>query len=589
MERIKILPDSVKKKIAAGEVVEGPYSVVKELVENSIDAGASRIDVQVSDGGMKKIVVRDDGRGMHRDDVPLAVMEHATSKIEDIRDIERISSYGFRGEALSSISSISRLTLLSRRADQDTGGRLTGTDGGVEISDFAGPVGTTVIVENLFYNVPARKKFLKSVRTELRLIREVLLKIAIPHPEIAFTLDVNAGRQINLNQTETLEQRIGQIYGGSSMNDLYYEKLQDLKVAISGFLSRPHFLKSSRSMQILYVNGRPVEYRFLGFLLSKAYEAVAVRGKHPAGIIFIDIDPGLVDVNIHPAKREVKLFDSHYTDRLILALAEKALNKEHRVADGLLKPAGFPAAAGMEQQEAGDDDSRNGGMLFDMRGLRVRSATGAVRPGGGIASSGFVKDAVDLYRDIRGTSDIKIIGLAFGAYIMLEKSDSMYFIDFHAAHERIIYDLLMEKGGSFESQRLAFPRVFELSLEDHRLVQENIDKFSEIGFDIEDFSDHSIKINAVPEIAGESDSVELMTDLLESIRREHQRSSVTEAIAAGVACHTAKRAGDRLTQGDMEKLANDIFSGNRTLRCPHGRPFVFKIEKDDIERMFKRV
>jgi DNA mismatch repair protein MutL len=589
LERIKILPDSVKKKIAAGEVVEGPYSVVKELVENSIDAGASRIDVQVSDGGLKKIVVRDDGRGMHRDDITLAVMEHATSKIEDIHDIERISSYGFRGEALSSISSVSRLTLLSRRADQETGGRLVGADGGAEVSDFAGPAGTTVIIENLFYNVPARKKFLKSARTELRLIREILLKIALPHPEIAFTLDVDDGRQITLNQTESIEQRIGQIYGGSIMNDLYHERLQDLKVAVSGFLSRPHFLKSSRSMQILYVNGRPVEYRFLGFLLSRAYEAVAAKGKYPAGIIFIDIDPSLVDVNIHPAKKEVKLFDSHYIDRLILALAEKAINREHRIANGLLSQAELPAAEGTNQQAAGADDSRNARVLFDAPEQHARTAAGTAQPGGVIASSGFVKDVAELYRDVRETKDIRVIGMAFGTYIILEKSNSIYFIDFHAAHERIIYDLLMERSGSFDSQRLAFPRVFELSLEDHRLVQENIDKFSEIGFDIEDFSDHSIKITAVPEVAGGADSVELMTDLLESIRGEYQQSNMTEKIAAGVACHAAKRSGDRLTQSDMEKLAGDIFSGNRPLRCPHGRPFVFKMEKEDIERMFKRL
>jgi DNA mismatch repair protein MutL len=589
LERIKILPESVKKKIAAGEVVEGPYSVVKELVENSIDAGASRIDVQVTDGGLKKIAVRDDGRGMHRDDVALAVMEHATSKIEDIHDIGRISTYGFRGEALSSISSVSRLTLLSRRADQETGGRLVGADGAVEVSDFVGPAGTTVIVENLFYNVPARKKFLKSVRTELRLIRESLLRVALAHPEIAFTLDVDDSRQITLNQTGSIEQRIGQIYGGSAVNDLYHEKIQDLKVSLSGFLSRPHFLKSSRSMQILYVNGRPVEYRFLGFLLSRAYEAVAAKGKYPAGIIFIDIDPGLVDVNIHPAKKEVKLFDGHYIDRLILALAEKALDREHRVADGLLRPAGLPAAAGINRQAAGVDYSLTARTLFDSPDQRARSEAGAVQPEGGAASSSFVRDVADLYRDIRESKDLKIIGMALGTYIVLEKSDSLYFVDFHAAHERIIYDMLMERGGAVESQLLAFPRVCELSLEDHRLVQENIDKFSEIGFDIEDFSDHSIKITAVPEIAGGANSVDLMADLLESIRGEYQRSNIAERITACVACHAAKRAGDRLTQGDMEKLVSDIFSGKRTLRCPHGRPFVFKMDKEDIERMFKRL
>ncbi|HPL18744.1 MAG TPA: DNA mismatch repair endonuclease MutL [Spirochaetota bacterium] len=338
MERIRLLPDSVKKKIAAGEVVEGPFSVIKELVENAIDAGASHVDVQVLEGGLRKITVRDDGRGMHRDDVPLAVMEHATSKIEDIHDIERISSYGFRGEALSSISSVSRLTILSRRADEATGARLAGADGAVEVSDYAGPAGTTVIVENLFYNVPARKKFLKTVRTETRFIREIFVKLAIPHPEIAFSLDVDDDRQVTLNRAGSVEERLGQIYGGSIMDDLYRVELQDLKVSMRGFLSKPHYLRSNRAMQMLYVNNRPVEYRYLGFLLSRAYEAVAPRGKYPAGIIFIDIDARLVDVNIHPAKKEVKLFDGHYIDRLILALGEKAVSREHAVRDAVFSP-----------------------------------------------------------------------------------------------------------------------------------------------------------------------------------------------------------------------------------------------------------
>ena len=342
MERIQLLPDGVQKKIAAGEVVEGPFSIVKELVENSVDAGATHIDVQVYEGGLKKIVVRDDGRGIYRADIGLAVMEHATSKIRDIGDIEGIGTYGFRGEALSSISSVSRMTLLSRRSDEETGGRYTGTDAGTEIGEHAGPAGTTVIVENLFYNVPARKKFLKSARTELRLVREAVMKIAIPNPDIAFSLDVDDTREMTIPVSGSQDRRIEQVFGNGIMNDLQYETLSDLKISVSGYCSKPHFLKSSRSMQMLFINRRPVEYRYLGFLLSKAYEAVAARGKYPAGLIFIDIDPRLVDVNIHPAKKEVKLFDHRYVERLILALAEKALNREHRVDGRLFKPETVP-------------------------------------------------------------------------------------------------------------------------------------------------------------------------------------------------------------------------------------------------------
>ncbi|OHD63651.1 MAG: hypothetical protein A2176_05825 [Spirochaetes bacterium RBG_13_51_14] len=579
MERIKILSDSVQKKIAAGEVVEGPYSIVKELVENSIDAGASTIDIQVFDGGLKKIVVRDDGRGIYRDDIRLAVMEHATSKIGDIHDIEAIGSYGFRGEALSSISSVSRLAILSRRGDEEVGARLTSADGGVEITDYAGPAGTTIIVENLFYNVPARKKFLKSIRTELRSIRDAVLKSAIPNPGITVTLAVDDARQITLGEAETLEQRIEQIYGSGIMNNLYREVLRDLKVSIDGFLSRPHYLASSRSMQMLFVNRRPVEYRYLGFILSKAYEAVVPRGRYPAGLIFIDIDPHLVDVNIHPAKREVKLFDHRYIDRLITGLAEKALNREHRVEGGLF----VSGAAPQGRPAMGDEPNRTGGAT----GAPDDGAHGMA--GSGLSSSTFVKDVADLYRDIKKSGDSRIIGIALGTYLILEKDASLYLIDFHAAHERIIYDSLMEKGHVFESQRLAFPRVLELSMEDHALILENNGKFSEIGFDIEDFSDTAVKISALPEVARNADAADLLMDFLESFRTEGRQADVAHTMAATLACHAAKRAGDRLTTDDLERLVSDIFRRDRLLRCPHGRPFVYKLEKQDLEKMFKRL
>ncbi len=593
VDRIKLLPDSVKKKIAAGEVVEGPFSVIKELMENSIDAGASRVDVQVLEGGLRKITVRDDGRGMYREDVPLAVMEHATSKIVDIHDIESIGSYGFRGEALSSISSVSKLTILSRRADEESGARLTGTGEGFETADYAGPPGSTIIVENLFYNVPARKKFLKSVRTEQRFIREIFLKIALPHPEIAFTLDVDENRLLTLNKAGGIEERLGQIYGNSIMDDLYSVTLQDLKVTMSGFLSRPHYLRPNRAMQILYVNRRPVEHRYLGFLLSKAYEAVAARGKHPAGIILIDIDPRLVDVNIHPAKKEVKLFDSHYIDRLILALGEKAVSREHRVEGRLFTPgtaslqrppAPQRGASSINHfQESPPSGDLGGSSIFD-----GAAASPGIMERSGISPSSYIKDAAELYDDVEGSKVPRIIGVAFGTYIILEKEQLLYFIDFHAAHERIIYDAIMEKNEAPESQRLAFPQIMELSLDDHALVLENIDIFSENGFDIEDFSDNSIKISSVPAAARGADAADLMTDFLESVRGEYRVSDLREKMAATVACHAAKRAGDRLSLGDMEALVKSIFGAERRLVCPHGRPFVYRMEKGDIERMFKR-
>jgi DNA mismatch repair protein MutL len=581
VERIQLLPEGVQKKIAAGEVVEGPFSIVKELVENSVDAGAAHIDVQVHEGGLKKITVRDDGRGIYRQDIPLAVMEHATSKIRDIADIEGIGTYGFRGEALSSISSVSRMTLLSRRAEEEIGGRLAVSDAGAAVSDHAGPAGTTIIVENLFYNVPARKKFLKAARTELRLVREAVLKIAIPNPDISFTLDVDDARGITLPAAGSLDHRIEQVYGSGILDDLQFETLSDLKVTVSGYCSKPHFLKSSRSMQMLFINRRPVEYRYLGFLLSRAYEAVAVRGRYPAGLVFIDIDPRLVDVNIHPAKKEVKLFDHRYIERLILGLAEKALNREHRVDTKLFTAEGAPEGAAPRGEEP-DAGARQGAMFHGADGTARPAVPSTGRP------SAFVRDVAGMYRDLGDGAGTAVIGMAFGTYLVLERDDSLYLVDVHAAHERIIFDELIEKRSAAESQRLAFPRVIELPLDDHALIMENIGTFSEIGFDIEDFSDTSIKVSAVPVISRDDDVADIFTDFLEEMRGGAEQPDVIRSIAASVACRSAKRAGDRVSTQEMAHLAEQIFTGDRQLRCPHGRPFVYRIGRDEIERMFKR-
>jgi DNA mismatch repair protein MutL len=586
LERIQILPDSVQKKIAAGEVVEGPFSVVKELIENSIDAGATRIDVQVEEGGLKRIVVRDDGSGIHPDDMALAVAEHATSKISEIGDMERIGSYGFRGEALSSISAVSRLTILSRKTGEDMGARLSGEGNGFQVAAYAGEAGTTVIVENLFYNIPARKKFLKSARAELRAVRETLLRSAIPHPDIAFSLAADEGRPIALGRSEGIGRRLAQIYGEGVTDDLCFVRLQDLKVEVGGFLSRPHFLKSSRSMQILYVNGRPVEYRRLGFLLGKAYEAVAAKGRYPAGIIFVDLDPALVDVNIHPAKREVKLFDVHYIDRLIMSLGGKALNRDHEIREGLFVPLEEAEETGRIEHEAAGPQHRRVGSSpspeYENRSHRSPAHGRDMPP------PPLVRELADLYHDFEAGKGGSILGVAFGAYIFLERDDSVFIIDFHAAHERIVYDSLVRGKEESASQALVFPEILELSVQDHALVLENIEKFSEIGFDIDDFSDTSITIRAVPGAVREADISGIFGDFFASLGDGRDPGGITDKIAAAAACRAAKRAGDRLTDGDIDAIVDAVFRDGVVRRCPHGRPFVYRLNRQDIERMFKR-
>ena len=578
MDRIILLPDHIKHLIAAGEVVEGPFSVVKELVENSLDAGATEIDVQVWDSGLKKISVRDNGCGIRSSDISMAIMEHATSKLGEITALDSISTYGFRGEALSSIASISDMVILSKRRDEERGARLESVYGSVEVSGYMGPPGTTVIAENLFNNVPARKKFLKAKETELRNIRETLLKISLAAHRTAFTFDVDGKRQVTLHAADKTGDRINQVFGKGILDNLYFEELCDLKARVSGFLSRPSFVRNSRNMQFLYINNRPVESRYFSYHLARAYEAVIPRGKYPAAIVFIEIDPELTDVNVHPAKREVRLFDQKYIDELIYGLAKKSLNRIHSlpVKDAGNYSWGAPAA----QPVYGESGSLQAGSIQDetlnseFSGSLFADADCApvIVPGGPAAGEAF-----------------RVLGVVFGTYIVVEKGESMHLVDFHAAHERIIYDRLAAMDSAIESQELLFPATVELTVAEYAAAVENFDLFESAGFEVEEFSDNTLIVRSAPVMAGGNDIGILIKNMIDNIREEKNSNNIREKFLALIACHSARRSGDELSAAEMSHLVKTVFESAPDLRCPHGRPFVYTLSKNDLERMFKRL
>ncbi len=582
MQRIQILPDAVKKKIAAGEVVEGPFSVIKELVENSFDAGATHIDVEVLDSGLKRISVRDDGEGILRDDLPLAVMEHATNKIRDIGDIERIASFGFRGEALSSVAAISKMTIMSRVRQEEFGARIVCREGSVEMSDYAGPAGTGVVVENLFYNTPARKKFLKSRSAELAAMKNIFLRLALARPGVAMSFSSEGKRILTLPGVENAAQRISQIYGPAALENLYEEKLRDLKASIHAFLSKPDFLRSSRSMQLFYVNNRLVEFRHLGFLLSRAYEAVAPRGRHPAALIFLSIEPSLIDVNIHPAKREIKFFDQSYIGGMVEGLCRKVLGSRPHHIGGQIAAGVHPffnEAASREGGHAHPGKSQGGGDI----GLHSAEALP------GISTQTVVGEGSALYAGAGGGGDPRIFGLIFDAYILFESNNALQLIDFHAAHERLLYDRLTSGRAGSETQALIFPVELELALEDREALKRHEGLLAEIGFDIDAFSEESVVVRGVPAIAGGSDPRGLLLDIIDSVQDAYGRpGGFRDAVHKKIACHAARRAGDLLSAEEMRAIVDAALSGAYELRCPHGRPYLYSITKNDLEKMFKR-
>ncbi len=596
MNIIHVLPESVKRKIAAGEVVEGPFSVIKELLENSIDAGATIVDVEVDDAGLKRILVKDNGSGIYRDDLHLSIEEHATSKIQSDMDIGNTLTLGFRGEALSSISSVSKLTILSRSVEEKTGGRLLASESDVTISDYAGPVGTTVIVENLFFNTPARKNFLKTASTELRYIREVIFRMSLVHPEITFTITIDGKRVHSFQSVSGIEKRIEQVYGTYVTENLVYEKLEDSDIAIEGYLSLPSYSRPQRSLQHLYINGRPVFHQYLGYLLQKSYEGMLKRGQHPAAILMITTSPQSVDINVHPSKREVRFADQKRINRMIMNFASKILNT--RIHQMRIEHESPPAAVHEEQGGAHDIQQRfSNGTATPSRGqhgyeVEEGSFTDTWNdvPMESRMGNNFISDFRDLYVPLNEWGDdVHVLGIAFGTYILVEENESIMIIDYHAAHERMLYDRIIDDAHDIEIQQLVFPKVMELTPEIYDNAMESLEYLNKNGFDIEDFSDNSIIIRGVPSYTAHMDQEKIILDILDLLDSENDvLGNIRKSIAETLACHSARRANEDLSQDEIIRIIQFVSGGNEVMRCPHGRPIAYSLTKNEIERFFKR-
>lgn len=576
--RIHLLSESIQKKIAAGEVIEGPHSVVKELIENSLDASATRILLAVEEGGLKHIRVQDDGEGIDPEDLALSIIEHATSKINSIDDIHQVLSYGFRGEALSSIASVSKMIIESRPQSLKNGAKMT-EDG--SIAPFAGRAGTTVQVSQLFYNTPARKKFMKSKASESRKIRDVLIKNAIVHPEVHFEYESDGKQKSLFPACMSREERLNQIFGSQFSSSLYFDTVKDMGTEISGFISKPGYYRKNRQMQFFFVNGRPVEHRPLSFHLNRAYDALLPYGEHPAAFIFLSIDPELVDVNVHPAKKEIRLFDSSYIDSLIHGFARKILDTtEHHIRVPL-------------PREKEDDEE-----VLPVLPLEQRQISQSYVPSPKHESfhieeerkNDIQVDSEDSANRTPATalSDISILGVVYETYLLVYHDDTFKIIDFHAAHERILYDLLMEKQ-EYESQMLVFPEEYAVTEFSRSAVEEYLDALKEHGFDVDFISEDSLIIRSVPAYLNRQAIADFLDDFFTTATENRTLvDELHEIICAKAACHSAKRSGDVLSPGDMRLLAEKIFSGRHELRCPHGRPVLLVLSRQDMERFFRR-
>ncbi len=585
---IHLLPSQLISQIAAGEVVERPASVVKELVENSLDAGASSIRVEIEQGGSRLIRVRDDGEGIHREDLTLAVTRHATSKVSSLEELERVTSMGFRGEALASIAAVSRLTLASRVQSAETGWRVQGIESPEgELQPAAQPRGTEVEVRDLFYNTPARRKFLRTDKTEFGHIDTLVKRLALSRFDVAFSLSHNRREIFSLPiavEPEERERRVRELLGTAFLENAQFLAQEALGMGLHGWVANPAFSRSQADMQLFYVNGRAVRDRLISHAVRQAFQDVLFHGRHPAYVLYLEIDPRLVDVNVHPAKHEVRFRESRVVHDFLFrslhrALAQPASGR----SEGL--SASHPLSPGGSVPDAAESPAQHSIALgIGERGARYQAAFEHQRPQGAGTETA-------------GTQTIPPLGFALaqlaGIYILAENGDGLVLVDMHAAHERITYERLKEtfEGEGVKSQPLLVPVSVAVSRREADLAEACSETFGSLGMTVDRLGSETLVVRAIPAILQGADAGRLLRDVLADLvtfgasdRIRHQ----INAVLATMACHGSVRAGRRLTLDEMNRLLRDMERTERSNQCNHGRPTWTQIGMQDLDRLFSR-
>lgn len=612
MSRIRLLPETVASQVAAGEVVERPASVVKELVENSIDAGARKIDIVMRRGGISFVRVIDDGCGMDRDDALLSLERHATSKIRSAADLGAIGTLGFRGEALPSIASVSRFRLTTREPNAIAGTEIIVNGGKLDIVREGGEApGTQVEVRSLFYNLPARRKFLRSENTESRNIEHQVHLQAIGHPEIAFTFARDDRLVFQLPATANLIERIRDLYGTQLLDQLLpVAATNKSKVQIRGLIGRAGVSRQTRAQQLVFVNGRAIENPLVTTAVREGYHTALMKGQYPVTFLFLDLDPALVDVNVHPAKREVRFRDPNAVRGATVRSIQQTLGSaridwqekfrapavarvithghaaptipEKPVADLTLRPTvTFPEIShrDLPHLEAAITD----------RGYST--VAGVADPGRAAPKQNEFASQTQINRD--APQQFQIIGVLSKLYVLMENAGGLVLVDQHAAHERILFEELrrrMEEQG-VPSQKLLIAQTFDLPPRDADWIERNMSILQKMGVGIENFGPNAFKIDSLPSFLNVSDASQFMRKVIDDLKSASASSSplrLGEEMIAKTVCRHAVKANDPLRYAEVEKLIRDLLDCDLPYCCPHGRPTMIQISLAELERKFGR-
>ncbi|MGO5052336.1 DNA mismatch repair endonuclease MutL [Lachnospiraceae bacterium LCP25S3_G4] len=645
MSQIKILDQITIDKIAAGEVVERPASIVKELVENAIDAGSVSITVEIKEGGIAFIRITDNGCGIKREEIPLAFLRHSTSKIRTVDDLVNINSLGFRGEALSSISAIAQVELITKRTIDHSGSRYV-IDGGVEktFEEIGAPDGTTFLVRQIFYNTPARRKFLKTSMTEASHINELMTRLALSHPDISFQFINNGQNKLHTSGNGKLKDVIYHIFGRDIANNLLEVEAQVSGIRVSGFIGKPLISRGNRNYENYFINGRYVKSNLIARAIEDAYKDFTMQHKYPFTVLHFYMEGSDLDVNVHPTKMELRfnnqqiIYDFLYTS-LKSVLTERELIPHIElpaVPDRTFTSTPVPPEnsdnieLAMEPKESIAKDTPTD-LDYFMKKMKERVTSYHNQ-----MSSAEVVDKSEIYQgkeqqarireavvyskkeDIPSApstpleeeqqlnlfeeklltkeahQEYKLIGQVFQTYWLVEYKDNLYIIDQHAAHERVLYERTLNglKKKEFTSQYISPPIVLNLTMQESQLLVDHLDKFTKIGFEIEAFGGDSFTIRAVPDnlfsIAKKDLLIEMLDNLSDAISTTQTPDFILEKIAS-MSCKAAVKGNARLTATEIDVLISELLKLENPYHCPHGRPTIIAMSKRELEKKFKRI
>lgn len=591
MSFVHVLDDNTINKIAAGEVVERPASVIKELVENAIDAKADRIEVEIMAGGTSFMRVSDNGIGMSREDAEKAILRHATSKIVQVDDLQAIATLGFRGEALPSIASVSRFNLQTRQAGAELGTEIKITGGKTTEIGVAGcNLGTTIRVEDLFFNTPARKKFLKTNNTESGRINEFIIKLAISHPEIAFKLINNNKSSLATPGRGDLKETLQSIYGASVGQSLLPLEFEDEDIKLWGFVSKPSAIRSSRSWQTFIVNGRIIASRAIAKAIDNAYHALIPKSGYPLIALNIEVPQHTIDVNVHPQKTEMKFEDESRIFKAVYKAVLDAVRPTGQV--GQLGQLAAQADHVQQHVEKGLQELNFGQsvMNFPLReekpAMTWQEGTTALAQDKSVKS---VQSVVDEEEKLP-TAGMIPIGQVDDTYIIAQDGDSLYIVDQHAAHERVLFDRFSAQAEHIPSQQLLVHLILDFSTHESQIIEENLELLAGLGFGLEPSGPNQFRLMEVPADVPSSQAEEFIREVLASMEELHRPTAaeLRQAVLATTACKAAIKAGFKLNYRQMEILLQELNDTAMPYTCPHGRPTIIKFSSDELAKMFKR-